>query len=89
MLAMAGCGEAEIATIKGHSLNDVPSILDRHYTHRDVRLGDSGMDKLDAMIAAMASAANDSTIGAAREPRQPNGAMGAKRAAQRKDDEAA
>ena len=30
-LAMAGCTEAEIATITGHSMRDVRSILDGHY----------------------------------------------------------
>ena len=34
-LALAGCSEAEIATITGHSLRDVRSILDAHYLHRD------------------------------------------------------
>jgi len=34
-LALAGCTEAEIATITGHSLRDVHSILDAHYLHRD------------------------------------------------------
>jgi hypothetical protein len=30
LLALAGCTEAEIATISGHSLRDVRSILDAH-----------------------------------------------------------
>ena len=30
-LALVGCSEAEIATITGHSLRDVRSILDAHY----------------------------------------------------------
>ena len=30
-LALAGCTEAEIATITGHSLRDVRAILDTHY----------------------------------------------------------
>src|SRR5262249_13211333 len=34
-LALVGCSEAEIATITGHSLRDVRSILDAHYLHRD------------------------------------------------------
>ncbi|MFL5101979.1 MAG: hypothetical protein ACJ8E5_15410 [Xanthobacteraceae bacterium] len=33
-LALAGCTEAEIATITGHSLRDVRSILDAHYAPR-------------------------------------------------------
>lgn len=44
-LALAGCTEAEIATISGHSLRDVRSILDANYLHRDTRLGDSAMKK--------------------------------------------
>ena len=38
-LALAGCTEAEIATITGHTLRDVRSILDAHYLHRDPALG--------------------------------------------------
>jgi len=34
-LALAECTEAEIATITGHSLRDVRSILDAHYLCRD------------------------------------------------------
>jgi integrase len=37
-LALVGCTEAEIATITGHSLRDVRSILDAHYLHRDPEL---------------------------------------------------
>jgi len=37
-LALAGCSESEIATITGHSLRDVGSILDSHYLSRDSRL---------------------------------------------------
>jgi integrase len=32
-LAIAGCIEAEIASVAGHTLRDVRSILDRHYLH--------------------------------------------------------
>jgi hypothetical protein len=32
-LALAECTEAEIATITGHSLRDVYSILEAHYLH--------------------------------------------------------
>ena len=38
-LALAEATEAEIATITGHSLRDVRSILDAHYLHRDPALG--------------------------------------------------
>jgi hypothetical protein len=34
-LAIAGCTEAEIATIIGHSLRDARTILDARYLHRD------------------------------------------------------
>lgn len=82
-LALAGCTEAEIATITGHSLRDVRSILDRHYFYRDTRLADSGIDKLDAMVAALTTPANAPAIGAARVPRQHNGFTGARLAKER------
>ena len=37
-LALVGCTEAQIASITGHSLRDVRSILDAHYLHRDIEL---------------------------------------------------
>jgi integrase len=46
-LAPAGCTEAEIATITGHSLRDVRSILDAHYLHRDPALAESAIRKLE------------------------------------------
>src|SRR5215475_11602331 len=46
-LALAECTEAEIATITGHSLRDVRSILDAHYLHRDQALGDNAIRKLE------------------------------------------
>ncbi len=46
-LALAECTEAEIATITGHSLSDVGSILDVHYLVRNPRLGDSAIHKLE------------------------------------------
>jgi integrase len=46
-LALAGCTEAEIATITGHSLRDVRSILDAHYLHRDPALAESAIKKLE------------------------------------------
>ena len=45
-LALAECTEAEIATITGHSLRDVRSILDAHYLHRDPALAESAIRKL-------------------------------------------
>jgi integrase len=47
-LALAGCTEAEIATISGHSLRDVRTILDSHYLSRDPELGLSAIRKLEA-----------------------------------------
>ena len=45
-LALAGATEAEIATITGHSLRDVRSILDSNYLHRDPALGRAAIHKL-------------------------------------------
>lgn len=47
-LALAGCTEAEIATITGHALRDVRSILDAHYLNRDPALAESAIRKLEA-----------------------------------------
>lgn len=47
-LAIAGCTEAEIATISGHSLRDVRSILDANYLRRDDALGESAIKKREA-----------------------------------------
>jgi len=46
-LALAGCTEAEIATITGHSLRGVRAILDSHYLHRDPALAESAIRKLE------------------------------------------
>ena len=46
-LALVGCTEAQIATITGHSLRDVRSILDAHYLHRDIELARSAITKLE------------------------------------------
>ncbi len=46
-LALAGCTEAEIGTITGHTLRDVRSILDAHYLHRDPALAESAIRKLE------------------------------------------
>jgi integrase len=46
-LALVGATEAEIATITGHSLRDVRSILDAHYLHRDPALAESAISKLE------------------------------------------
>lgn len=46
-LALAECTEAQIATITGHSLRDVRSILDSHYLNRDIGLAESAIAKLE------------------------------------------
>ena len=46
-LALTGATEAEIATVTGHSLRDVRSILDAHYLQRDPALGESAIRKLE------------------------------------------
>jgi integrase len=46
-LALVGCTEAEIASITGHSLRDVRSILDAHYLHRDQALAETAIRKLE------------------------------------------
>ena len=46
-LALAGCTEAEIATITGHSLRSVRAIIDTHYLHRDPALAESAIRKLE------------------------------------------
>src|SRR5207244_11832511 len=46
-LALAECTEAEIATITGHSLRDVRSILDAHNLYRDPALAESAIRKLE------------------------------------------
>jgi 20S proteasome alpha/beta subunit len=46
-LALVGCTEPEIATITGHSLRDVRSILDAHYLNRDQALAESAIRKLE------------------------------------------
>jgi hypothetical protein len=47
--ALAGCTEAQIATITGHSLRDVRSILyNNNYLHRDPALGEAAIRNLEA-----------------------------------------
>ncbi|GGD42455.1 tyrosine-type recombinase/integrase [Aureimonas glaciei] len=47
-LFIAGCTDAEVATITGHSLGEVRSILDANYFSRDYALAESGIAKLEA-----------------------------------------
>ncbi|MGU3668186.1 tyrosine-type recombinase/integrase [Methylobacterium sp. A49B] len=46
-LALAGCTVPEIATLSGHSLSDVRSILDAHYFNRDPQLALAAIEKLE------------------------------------------
>jgi integrase len=46
-LALVGCTEAEIASLTGHRLRDVRSILDANYLHRDPALAESAIRKLE------------------------------------------
>jgi integrase len=55
-LALVGCSEAEIATITGHSLRNVRSILDKHYLHRNIELARSAINKLEMGYAKRAGA---------------------------------
>jgi integrase len=55
-LALVGCTEAQIASITGHSLCDVRSILDAHYLHRDIELARSAIAKLEMAYAKQAGA---------------------------------
>jgi integrase len=46
-LALVGCTEPQIVSITGHSMNDVRSILDAHYLHRDPALAREAINKLE------------------------------------------
>lgn len=50
-LALVGCTEAQIASVTGHSLSDVKSILDAHYLHRDPELARAAIHKLEMRYA--------------------------------------
>jgi integrase len=50
-LALVDCTEAQIASITGHSLRDVRSILDAHYLHRDFELARTAINKLEMRYA--------------------------------------
>jgi integrase len=57
-LALVGCSEPQIASITGHSLRDVRSILDRHYLHRDPALAMDAIRKLEDRVTAKEESAN-------------------------------
>lgn len=46
-LALAGCSEPEIASITGHTLRNVKSILEKHYLKRDPQLALNAISKLE------------------------------------------
>jgi predicted transcriptional regulator len=46
-LAKAGCTEAEIATLTGHTLRDVRTLLDSNYLQRDPALAERAIRKLE------------------------------------------
>ena len=47
-LALAGCTVPEIASITGHSMMQVKSILEKHYLARDPQLARGAIAKLEA-----------------------------------------
>jgi integrase len=53
-LALAGATEAEIATLTGHSLRDVRTILDANYLQRDPALAESAIRKLEMRARTLA-----------------------------------
>jgi hypothetical protein len=59
--ALAGCTEAQIVSITGHSLNDVRSILDAHYLHRDPELARAAIHKLELSYARRIAGAKSGT----------------------------
>jgi 20S proteasome alpha/beta subunit len=56
-LALAGCTEPEIATITGHSMKQVSSILERHYLHKDPILAENAIRKLELAFLSLQNAA--------------------------------
>jgi len=46
-LALAGATEIEIATITGHAVSDVKSLIDKFYLNRDPAMAVSAMRKLE------------------------------------------
>ena len=49
-LAIAECTEAQIASITGHSLGDVKSILETHYLYLDPLLAEAAIRKLEKLM---------------------------------------
>jgi integrase len=61
-LAVAGATEPQIATITGHTLARVRSILDANYLHRDVRLAEEAIRKLEAYVEGPRAAPGHSEL---------------------------
>lgn len=59
-LALVGCTEAQIATITGHRLSDVRSIIDAHYLHRDREMAQEAINKLETRYAEVKSGTKSS-----------------------------
>jgi integrase len=64
-LAIAGCTEAEIASITGHKLSDVRSIIDA-YLHRDPALAESAIRKLEQGTNSQTGSQTDPECSASR-----------------------
>ncbi len=54
-LAEMGSTDIEIASVTGHSISDVKSILDSHYLSRTQRLGDNAIDRLERRVLPTAA----------------------------------
>lgn len=52
-LAIAGCTEAEIASITTHAIGRVKSILEIHYLHYNLEIRENAIRKLEAKYAAV------------------------------------
>ena len=57
-LAFAGCTEAEIAIYTGLSLDDVRSILTKHYLNRDPAIAENAAAKLAKLAEARTKSSN-------------------------------
>jgi integrase len=59
-LALAGCTEPQIVSITGHTMSRVKSILEANYLHRDPRLAQDAIAKLEAWQASESANPNRS-----------------------------
>jgi integrase len=67
-LAQAGCSVPEIASITGHALKEVETILDGHYLSRDSGLADSAIAKLERHASGTKPANRLQTVPARNSP---------------------